>query len=69
MKSKAKLLAACAAFSAAGLLTAATFFSCSEKEEHIVGKDESGKDVTLAGRCHIIRQLGRGGLIKNIKMI
>ena len=28
-----------------------------------------GKDVTFAGRYHIIRQLGRGGLIKNIKMI
>jgi sortase B len=48
MKSKAKLLAACAAFSAAGLLTAATFFSCSEKEEHIVGKDESVTEETTA---------------------
>ena len=26
-----------------------------------------GKDVTLAGRYHIIRQLGRGGLIKKHK--
>ena len=46
MNSKAKLLAACAALSAAGLLTAASFFGCSEKEEHVIGKDETATETT-----------------------
>ena len=28
-----------------------------------------GKDVTLAGRYRIIRQLGQGGLMLNLKMV
>ena len=48
MNSKAKLLAACAALSAAGLLTAASLSGCSEKEEHVIGKDETVTEATVS---------------------